>query len=107
MEEQSEHIEHLTAGFSEGRRKDREEYKSLWRDVAHNIDALAVDTRLRFDRVADRLQELGDRIGRYAEESCEADRRLGSALKQSINISGNASNPWSRRWANSLCSAVN
>jgi hypothetical protein len=75
-EERFERIEHLTAGMAEERRKDREEYKALWRDTQRAIDdlgrhveALAVDTRVRFEQVADQLATLG-------AESRETDRRL-------------------------------
>ncbi len=75
-DERFERIEHYTAGLAEERRKDREEYKALWRDlairtesIARHVDALAVDTRLRID-------ELADQIAAVSAESRETDRRL-------------------------------
>lgn len=75
-EERFERIEHITAGIAEERRRDREEYKALCRDnqratddLRHHLDELAVDTRLRFEQVADQLATL-------RAESRETDRRL-------------------------------
>ena len=69
-------IDHYTVGLGEERRRDREEYKALWRDlaaktesIARHVDALAVGTRLRFDQVADQIAAL-------AAESRETNQRL-------------------------------
>jgi hypothetical protein len=73
-EERFQRIEHLTAGAAEERRKDREEYKALWREtdrrmndfaagmveLRRHLDELAVDTRLRFEQVADQMAALGE-----------------------------------------------
>jgi hypothetical protein len=67
-------IEHLTAGIAEERRRGREEYKNLWRDQQRQMDslrgqveALAVETRLRFDQVADRFDQVGQRFEQVGE----------------------------------------
>jgi hypothetical protein len=66
-DERFERIEHFTAGMAEERRKDREEYKALWRDterqmyefgvglveLRRQVSELAVETRLRFQEQAD------------------------------------------------------
>lgn len=57
-EERFERIEHLTAGLAEERRKDRDEYKMLWRDTQRQ------------------LNELSTRVLQLAEEGRETDRRL-------------------------------
>ena len=57
-EERFERIEQLTAGIAEERRKDREEYKALWRDTERHINELAVDTRLRIEQVSDQIAAL-------------------------------------------------
>jgi hypothetical protein len=94
-EERLDRIEHLTAGIAEERRKDREEYKALWRDsqremaeIRQNINeasaeikALAVETRLRFD-------EVGDRIDKLAAESRAADQRLGERIDSLVSAIG-------------------
>lgn len=41
IEERFELIERLTAGMAEERRKDREEYKELWRDTQRKLDELS------------------------------------------------------------------
>jgi hypothetical protein len=53
-DERFERIEHINASFPEQRRKDREEYRVLWRDaerqmneIRSNISQLAVESRLR------------------------------------------------------------
>jgi DNA anti-recombination protein RmuC len=81
-DERLDRIEHLTAGIAEERKKDREEYKTLWRDgqrqineLAHHIGQLAVETRIRFE-------EIGQRIEQLAEESRAEDKRLGERIGQ-------------------------
>jgi len=64
-EDRLDRLEHWTAALVEERRKDREEYKSLWRDAQAQI-------RENNRQIAD----LGIRIRDLAEESREADRRL-------------------------------
>jgi len=68
-EERFERIDQYNAGLPEERRQDREEYKALWRVTQRNLDALAVDTRLRID-------ELADQIAAVSAEGRETDRRL-------------------------------
>jgi len=46
-EERFERIEHITASIAEERRKDREEFRQLWRDTQRHINELSakiVDT---------------------------------------------------------------
>ncbi len=63
-EERLDRIEHLTAGIAEERRKDREEYKGLWRDTQRQ------------------LNEMGTRILQMSEETQDADRRLEARILQ-------------------------
>jgi hypothetical protein len=39
IDERFERIEHVTAALAEERRKDREEYRQLWRDTQRQINA--------------------------------------------------------------------
>jgi hypothetical protein len=64
IEERFERIEHLTAALAEERRKDREEYKTLWRDTQRQ------------------LNELSTRTLEFADESREADKRLQAQILQ-------------------------
>ena len=68
-EERFARIEHVTAGLAEERRKDREEYRQLWRDTQRGIDDLTL-----------KIAKTNDTITRLAEESREADRRLGERI---------------------------
>jgi hypothetical protein len=91
-DERFERIEHFTAGIAEERRKDRDEYKALWRDTQRQInqlatglntlrshvDDLAVETRIRFE-------ELGDRIDKLAAESRAQDKALGERIDQMVS----------------------
>jgi prefoldin subunit 5 len=60
-EERFERIEHTTAGLAEERRKDREEYKALWRDTQRQ------------------LNELGARLVQMSAETQDADRQFRAA----------------------------
>jgi septal ring factor EnvC (AmiA/AmiB activator) len=70
-DERFERIEHVTAGIAEERRKDREEYRTLWRDTQRQLNDLT-------GKVAD----LGDRIAEIAEESRAADQRFGARMEE-------------------------
>jgi hypothetical protein len=92
IEERFERIEHLTAGLAEERRKDREEYKELWRstqshldNLSLHVDELAVETRNRIQEVDERL---GARIEALAEESRAADQRLGARIELLVSAMG-------------------
>jgi chromosome segregation ATPase len=63
IEERFERIEHITAGLAEERRKDREEYRQLWRDQQRQID------------------EMNRAITRFAEESQAADERWREEMR--------------------------
>jgi hypothetical protein len=63
-EERFERIEHVTAGIAEERRRDRDEYKALWRDTQRQ------------------LNEMGAKLIQFSEENQEADRRLGERIEQ-------------------------
>jgi hypothetical protein len=94
-DERFERIEHVTATLAEERRKDRDEYKTLWRDtqrqlselatglntLSSHVDELAVETRIRFE-------ELGDRIDLLAAESRAQDKALGERIDQMVSAIG-------------------
>ena len=70
-EERFERIEHVTAGLAEERRKDREEFRALWRDTQRQLNELT-----------GKLADLGDRIAEIAEESHAADNRLAARIEE-------------------------
>jgi hypothetical protein len=95
IEERFERIEHVTATIADERRKDRDEYKTLWRDTQRqmsdlttglntlrtHVDSLAVETRIRFE-------EIGDRIDRLAAASRAQDKALGERIDQLVSAIG-------------------
>jgi hypothetical protein len=87
-EERFERIEHVRAALVEERRKDREEYRQLWRDTQRQIDELSHkigDTNTAITRLA---EETESKINRLAEESREADRRLGERILTLVSAMG-------------------
>jgi hypothetical protein len=66
-EERFERIEHLTAGIAEERRKDREEYKALWRDTQRQLNEVSI-----------RLVQLSE----VDTEARAADKRLEARIEQ-------------------------
>ena|ERR1017187_347842 len=90
-EERLQRIEHLTAGTAEERRKDREEYKTLWRDtqrqineLAGNLNRLSLDTRNRLDQVADQIEATGHHLRELGEATDRKLRELGEATDARI-----------------------
>ena len=88
-------IEHLTAGIAEERNKDREEYKALWRDTQAQLNALATDTRLRFeqvanrfDQVANRFDQIAERLDKIAADAREADAKLSGRIESMVSAIG-------------------
>ncbi|MGA2737720.1 MAG: hypothetical protein ABSG65_09740 [Bryobacteraceae bacterium] len=74
-DERFERIEHVTAGLAEERRKDREEFRGLWRDTQRQLNELTIQVVEMDDR-------LGKRIEVLAEESRAADQRLGERIEE-------------------------
>lgn len=76
IDERFERIEHLTAGLAEDRRKDREEFRGLWRDTQRQLDQLAG----RVDAIATHLdtfiQETAARDGETDRRFRETDQRF-------------------------------
>jgi hypothetical protein len=90
-EERFERIEHPTAGMAEERRKDREEYKALWRDlaartesIARHVDALAVETRLRILEVVEAGERTDARLRALSESTDARLKALGEATDARI-----------------------
>jgi hypothetical protein len=71
--ERFERIEHVKAGLVEERRKDREEYRQLWRDTQQQISELST-----------KINEVDERLGRRIEQFAEASRAADERLRQSI-----------------------
>jgi ElaB/YqjD/DUF883 family membrane-anchored ribosome-binding protein len=71
IDERFERIEHVTAGLAEERRKDREEFRALWRDTQRQLNDLT-----------GKLADLSDRVTQIAEESRAADQRLRDSIAE-------------------------
>jgi uncharacterized protein YukE len=83
-DERLERIERVTVGLAEERRKDREEFRSLWRDTQRQLNDLT-----------GKIADLGDRIAQIADESYaadqrsqERDRRLGERIESLVSAMG-------------------
>ena len=77
-EERFERIEHINAGIAEDRRKDREEYKALWRETQRQLNEVSI----RLVQFSEADSSLEARIEQLAEESRAADKRLGNRIEE-------------------------
>jgi hypothetical protein len=94
-EERFERIEHVTAGLAEERRKDREEYRQLWRDTQRQINELTfkiADTNDAISRLADETQKSIDLMAkdnaRFAAETRAADQALRERIEALVSAIG-------------------
>jgi septal ring factor EnvC (AmiA/AmiB activator) len=91
IEERFERIEHVTAGIVEERRRDREENRQIWRETQRQINELTskvADTQRQMDELTLKVADTNDAITRLAEESREADRRLGERIDALVSAIG-------------------
>jgi hypothetical protein len=91
-EERFERIEHITAGIAEERRKDRDEYKALWRDTQRQLNEMGArlvqfseQSQEADSRLAARIEQVADTVGRLAEEGRAADKRLDERITALIS----------------------
>ena len=68
VEERFDRIEHYTAGLIEERRRDREEYKMLWRDTNAAIQRLSDETRAGFEESRKEIIALDQSLGKRIDE---------------------------------------
>ncbi len=69
-EERFGRIEHVTASLAEERRKDREEYRQLWRETQRQINANSAaigELRITIAELRDAIRANGDRA-QHAEQ---------------------------------------
>ena len=83
-EERLDRIEHITAGLAEERRKDREEYRQLWRETQRQLNELAG----RVNELTLKVSDAEDAITRLAEESRAADKRLENRIEIMVSAIG-------------------
>jgi|SRR5579872_18218 len=84
IDERLNRIEHITAGLAEERRKDRDEYKALWRDTQRHINEITV----RLGELTIKVSDTNDAITRLAEETRVADRKLGERIDSLVSAMG-------------------
>jgi hypothetical protein len=94
-EERLNRIEHLTAGIAEERRKDREEYKGLWRDTQRQLSEVSIrlvqlseaDSRLeaRIEQLAEEARAAAAEARVAAAESRAADKRLEQRIADLVS----------------------
>jgi type IV secretory pathway VirB4 component len=70
-EERFERIEHVTAGLVEERRKDREEFRALWRD-----------TQRQLDRLTDRVDAIANHLDSFIQETAARDRETDRRFRE-------------------------
>ena len=90
-EQRLDRIEHLTAGIAEERRKDRDEYKALWRDAQERMNR----TDERMNRMADAVSAAALQVDRLAVESrlriaelADADDKLNARIEALVSAIG-------------------
>jgi DNA repair exonuclease SbcCD ATPase subunit len=95
VEERFERIEHITAALVEERRKDREEYRQLWRDARQaiadtqqNIDRLAEESRAADARLEQKIDRVAEELRQHAAESRAADQRSGERIDSLVSAVG-------------------
>ncbi len=72
-EERFERIEHVTAGLAEDRRKDREEFRTQWRDTQRQLNDLTLHVAAVNDGLSARIADLAEQA---ALRDRETDRRF-------------------------------
>jgi len=91
IDERFERIEHLTAGIAEERRKDRDEYKALWRDTQRQINETAANMNRLSLAIADtneQVHQLADQLAEHAAEAHAADQKLGARIEALVSAIG-------------------
>ena len=88
IDERIHRIEHFTAGLDEAYRRQREEDRQLWRDTQRQLDDLSAQVKQFTAETDDKIMRTNETIARLAEESREADRRLGERIGALVSAMG-------------------
>jgi septal ring factor EnvC (AmiA/AmiB activator) len=78
-DERLDRIEHVTAAFAEERRKDREEYRQLWRDTQRQINELT----LKIADTNDAIRDTNDAV-RATNDTLRAETVRAQAAEQEL-----------------------
>jgi len=90
-EERFDRLERVVAGLAEERRKDREEFRQLWRDTQVQINDVSRrlgDLTLRLAETNATIDRLAEESRRMGEEFREADRRLSERIDTLVSSFG-------------------
>ena len=90
-EERLDRIEHITAGLAEERRKDREEYRQLWRETQKQLNELAGrvnELTVKLADTNDAITRLAEETKGFAEESRAGDKRLEKRIDTLVSAIG-------------------
>jgi len=79
-EERFDRIEHVTAGLAEERRKDREEFRALWRDTQRQLNELTQNVAGLRDRIAELADEAAARDRETDRRFRDTDARIGKMI---------------------------
>jgi hypothetical protein len=88
VEERFERIEHVTAALVEERRKDREEYRMLWRETNQAITRLAEESRAADQRLEQKIDRVAEDLHRFAQEARDADQQLRERIDSLVSAIG-------------------
>ena len=86
-DERFERIEHTTATLAEERRKDREEYKSLWRDTQRQLNELTANVNRNTLTIAD-TNELIHKLGERLDQTNATVDRLANRIDALVSAIG-------------------
>jgi hypothetical protein len=88
IEERFERIEHWTAGLAEERRKDRQEYRQLWRETQRGMYELTLKIAATNDTIAELGDEMRATDQRLSAEFRAADKQLGERIASLVSAMG-------------------
>src|ERR1041385_5861843 len=91
VDERLDRVEHFTAALAEERRKDREEYRALWRDTQRQFSEVAVrinDLTVRMSDLTLKVAETQDSIVSLRDEMRAADLKLGERVDNLVSAIG-------------------
>ena len=87
-DERLDRIEHVTAALFEERRKDREEYRQLWRDTQRQIAELSLKIADTNDTVARLTEDLTHQIRASDERAKAAEQELRDRISALVSAIG-------------------
>ena len=78
IDERFARIEHITAGLAEERRKDREEFRTLWRDTQRQLNELTT----KLADMGDRVDAIATHLDSFILESAARDRATDQRFRE-------------------------